>query len=147
MKRAGPFIWRKKTSIPFTKLCFVPSLAEISRVVLEKKIFYISLMYFAIFFTTYYLPLEKDEALHLNKLYLNLLHQRMLCAKFRNWQSGSGEEENVKSLWQPQHWRQRRTTDKLWSEKLTWDFGSSELKKDALPLFEFNEPSCYFFLH
>ena len=48
----------------------------------------------------------------------------MLCAKFGwNWPSGSGEEdENVKSLQQRQQ-RQRRTTDKFWSEKLTWAFG------------------------
>ena len=69
---------------------------------------------------------------------LNPLHPRMLCAKFGwNWPSGSGEEdENVKSLrqqWQQQQrqrqqWRQRRTTDKFWSEKLTWAFGSGELK-------------------
>ena len=47
-----------------------------------------------------------------------------LCAKFGwNWPNGSGkEEENVKSLQQ-----RRRTTEKLWSEKLTWAFGSGEL--------------------
>ena len=54
---------------------------------------------------------------------LNLLHQRVLCAKFGwNWSIGSGEEdENVKSL----RWQQRRrwTTDKFWSEKLSWAFG------------------------
>ena len=45
---------------------------------------------------------------------LNPLHQRMLCAKFDlNWPSGSGEDENVKSLRQQQQW----TTD-FWSEKL-----------------------------
>ena len=68
---------------------------------------------------------------------LNPLHPRMLGAKFGwNWPSGSGEEdENVKSLRrlrqqqqrQRQRW-QRRTTDKFWSEKLTWAFGSGELK-------------------
>ena len=55
----------------------------------------------------------------------------MLCAKFGgNWPSGSGEEdENVKSLRQRQRrgQRRRRTTDKFWSEKLTWAFGSGEL--------------------
>ena len=58
---------------------------------------------------------------------LNPLHPRMLCAKFDwNWPSGSGEEdENVKSL---QRQRRRRTMDKFWSEKLTWAFGSGELK-------------------
>ena len=61
---------------------------------------------------------------------LNPLHPRMFCAKFGwNWPSGSGEEdENVKSLRRRQQRQQRRTTDKLWSEKLTWAFGSGELK-------------------
>ena len=65
---------------------------------------------------------------------LNPLYPRMLCAKFGwNWPSGSGEEdENVKSLRQRRRQRQRqrrrRTTDKFWSEKLTWAFGSGELK-------------------
>ena len=60
---------------------------------------------------------------------LNPLHQRMLCAKFGwNWPSGSGEEvEIVKSLRQ-QWWQRRQTTDKFWSEKLTWVNGSGELK-------------------
>ena len=60
----------------------------------------------------------------------------MFYAKFGwNWPSGSREEnENVKSLRQRRRrriqWQQRRrrTTDKLWSEKLTWAFGSGELK-------------------
>ena len=44
----------------------------------------------------YYLPLEKDIALHLNKP--ELLHQRMLRAKIgSNWPIGSREEGgNVK---------------------------------------------------
>ena len=74
-----------------------------------------------------YLPLEKGGALHLNKL--DPLHPRMHCAKLGwNLPSGSGEgDENVKSLQQRQ--RQRgRTTNKFWSEKLTWAFGSGELK-------------------
>ena len=64
---------------------------------------------------------------------LNPLYSRMLCAKFGwNWPSGSWEEvENVKSLQQQRRrQRQRRqTTDKLWSEKLTWAFGSGELTR------------------
>ena len=39
----------KQTSIPFTQGCIVPSLVEISQVVLEKKIFLISSMYFRYF--------------------------------------------------------------------------------------------------
>ena len=61
----------------------------------------------------------------------------MLCANFGwNWPSGSGEEgENMKSLRQRRRQRQqrrrRRTTDKFWSEKLTWAFGSGELKTNC----------------
>ena len=78
-----------------------------------------------------YLPWEKGGALHLNKL--ESLHPRILCAKLgRNWPSGSGEvDENVKSLGQrkrQRQQRQRRTTDTFRSEKLTWAFGSGELK-------------------
>ena len=53
--------------------------------------------------------------------------KKMLCDKFGwNWPSGSGDEgENVKSLWQD--W-QRHTTDKFPLEKLSWAFGSGELK-------------------
>ena len=55
----------------------------------------------------------------------------MLCAKFGwNSPSGSGEEdENVKSLQQRQQQR-RQTTDKFWSEKLTWAFDSGELNNN-----------------
>ena len=66
---------------------------------------------------------------------LNYLYWRLLCAMFGwNWHVGSGEEdENVKSLQQrQQQWQrqqqQRRTTNKFWSENLTWAFGLGELK-------------------
>ena len=54
----------------------------------------------------------------------------MLCAEFGwNCHSGSGEEENVKNLRQRRRRRRRRrTTNKLWSEKFTWEYSSSELK-------------------
>ena len=112
--------------IPFTQRCFVPSLVKIDPVVLEKKIFDIVnvFCYFVIIF-------EKGGALHLNPL-----HPRMHCTKIGwNWPSGSGKEgENVKSLRQRWQRRQRqrqqlRTTDKVWSEELTWAFGSGELIK------------------
>ena len=59
---------------------------------------------------------------------LNPLYPRMLCAKFGwIWPSGSWEEDkNVPSFRQRQR---QRTTDKFWSEKLTWVFGSGELNK------------------
>ena len=129
-----PFIW--KTSLQQRMLCakfgwfwrrrflkillfrnyhIVPSLVEISPVV--------SL-------SCYYLNLKTEGPFFWTNL--NLLHPRMLSAKFGwNWPSGSAEEENVKSLRQCHCWQQRRTTDKLWSEKLTWDFGSGELKRDT----------------
>ena len=66
---------------------------------------------------------------------MNSLHLRMHCCKFCwNWPSGSGEEDkNVKSLRQQR--RRRRTPDKLWSEKLTWAYGSGELKKKTKKFF------------
>ena len=73
---------------------------------------------------------------------LNPLHPRMLCAKFGwNWPSGSGEDENVKSLQTDRQTDRktdrrtdggtdRQTPDDRWSEKLTWAFSSGELKRD-----------------
>ena len=60
---------------------------------------------------------------------LNSLHPRRHCAKFGcKWPSGSWEEdENVKSLRRQRQRRQRRTTDKLWSEKITWAFDPGEI--------------------
>ena len=90
-------------------------------VFLRKRFFLISSMYFRNFYLS---PLGKGVW---NFLWTNLnpLHLRMLCAKFGwNWPTGSGEDENVKSLRQ-QLRRKRRTTDKFWSEKLTWAFGHS----------------------
>ena len=96
---------------------------------------------FLLLCTCNYLPLEKAEPFICTNL--NPLHPRMHFAKFGwnwacgSWPSGFGEEdENVKSLRQQgrhqRRWGQRqrrRTTDKLWSEKLTWAFGSGELKQ------------------
>ena len=88
---------------------------------------FISSMYFH--YLCNYLPLEKAGPFIWTNL--NPLHPRMLCAKFGwNWPSGSGEEdENVKSLRQLRRQKRRRTTDKFWTEKLTWAFGSGELKR------------------
>ena len=85
--------------------------------------FYISSMYFLYFVIIS--PWERAGPFIWTNL--NRLNPRMLCAKFGwNWFSGSGEEdENVKSL------RQWWITDKFWSEKHTWAFGSGELIKMA----------------
>ena len=87
-----------------------------------RRIFFNSVNVFSLFHNN--IPLEKGGALFWNKF--ESPHPRMLCAKFGwNWPSGSvKEDENVKSLRQ----QRRRTTDKFWSEKLTWDFGSDKLK-------------------
>ena len=117
------------TSIPFNQWCFVPCLVEIGSVVLVKKIFKFRQYIFAISLLS---PVRKAGPLVWTNL--NSLYPRMLCAKYCwNWPSGSGEEEeNVKSWRQQRLWRQRRqrrrTTDKFWSEKITWAFGSGELR-------------------
>ena len=74
----------------------------------------------------------------------NPLHPRMLYAKFGwNGFSGSREvDENVKNYDNDNALDDReRTTDKYWSEKFIWDFGSGELKSDE-PLYR-SEPSLY----
>ena len=55
-----------KPWVPFTQGRFVPSLAEIGSVVLEKKIFLNGVSVFSLFRN--YLPLEQDMALYLKKL-------------------------------------------------------------------------------
>ena len=63
------------------------------------------------------------------KTNLNPLHPKMLCAKFGwNWPSGSGEDENVKSL-RTDGQTDRHTTNDRWSENFTWAFSSGELIK------------------
>ena len=72
-------------------------MVEISSVVLE-KIFLNFVNVFSLFRN--YLPLEKGEALHLNKLEFPSPKE---CFVGWNWPSGSGEEdETVRSLWQRQ---------------------------------------------
>ena len=116
-KSPGPSF--EQTLISFTQGCFVPSLVEIGPLVLD---FQNSFMYFRYFVIIS--PWKRAwPFIWLNS---NLLHPRMLCAKFGwNWSRGSGEEEeNVKSLQR----QRRQTADKLWSEKPIWAFGSGELK-------------------
>ena len=68
---------------------------EIVKVALEKKIFNFVILVFLLFFITS--PSKKGMTLYLNKLESH--SHRLFCAKFGgNWPSGSGEDENVKSL-------------------------------------------------
>ena len=119
-KRMGPFIWRNLNSHHPRMLCAKfgwnwPSGSG-------EKYFLISSMYFRFFLIIS--PWKRAAPFIWTILYP--LHPRMLCAKYLNWSSGSGgEDESVKSLRQQQWWR---TTDKFWSEKCTWALGSRELK-------------------
>ena len=77
---------------------------------------------------------------HINVCYCAMKYTNRLL-KWYNWSnitSGSGEErENVKSLRRRQRRRQRlQTKGKLWSEKLTWDFGPGELKSTCTDLIQ-----------
>ena len=126
-QRAESFIWTNLN--PLHPSMFCAKFCQNWPVIVENKIFKICHVFSQF---SNYLPLKKGGAFHLDKL--ESRHPRMLCAKFGwNWPSGSGEEnENVKSLRQRRQRRQRqrrRTTDKFWSEKLTWAFGSGELKR------------------
>ena len=116
------FIWRNLN--PYHPSMLVRRLIEIGSVVLEKRNFLISSMYFRYF--VIFSPWKR--AGFFIWINFNPLHPRMLCAKFGwNWPSGSGEEDdNVKSLRQRQ--QRRQTTDKFWSEKLTWALGSEWAK-------------------
>ena len=113
-----------------------------------------------------YLPLEKGEAIHLNKLESHwpndvLCHVWLKLAqwvwrrRFSNFVNtfslfcyhllvrhldklkSPSPKDGLYQVWLklvPWFWRKRRkcekSTEKFWSEKLTWAFGSVELKKD-----------------
>ena len=70
--------------------------------------------------------------LHLNKLQSpsskDALCQVWLKLAKRFWRRRFFNFVNVFSLFRNYRRRQRRTTDKFWSEKITWAFGSGELK-------------------
>ena len=108
--------------------------------VLEKKIFLISSMYFPYFVIIS--PWKRAWALHLNKLespspkdalcqvWLKSAHwfwrRRWKCEKFRDGQTD------------------RQTMDDRWSEKLTWAFSSGELKtKLFICTFCFHQSTCH----
>ena len=97
--------------VPFTQAGMVPSLVEIGRVVLKKRVF----IYFR------YFVIISPWKMPWSFIWTNLspLCPRMLCVKF-GWNSscGSGEDENVKIL----------QTDGRRSEKFTWAISSGELK-------------------
>ena len=119
----GEVLHLKNTWMIFTQECVVPSLVEIVPVVLEKIFKFVQRI--LVFLFVNISPLKRAGPF----IWMNVrpYQQRMHCAKFGwNLARGSREEnENVKSLRQR---RWRRTTDKFWSEKLTWAFDSGELK-------------------
>ena len=67
--------------IPFTQGCFVTSLVEISPVVWRRWFFN---FFNAFFLFCYYLPLEKGEALHLNKIVHVSPSHLSLCLRWAN---------------------------------------------------------------
>ena len=111
-KRVGPFIWKK-----FTQGCFVICMLEICRLVLERKIFKFVNVFLLFLLFRNYLPFILIN--------LNPLHLRLVCAKF-GWKL-------VQLFWR-RRWKceklttTTKTTDELWSEKLTCAFCSGELK-------------------
>ena len=98
----------EQTWITFNQRSFVPQLVEIGQVVLEEIIFLILSMHFRYFIIIS--PWKRAGPFIFTNL--NILHPRMLCAKFGwNWPSGSEEEyENVKSL-QTDRWKDKQTDD------------------------------------
>ena len=80
-KRSGPLFEEIRGS--FNEVCFVPSLVEIRKVVLEKKIFQLRL-YVSLF--RIYLPLEKGRALSFEQTWISFtlgcfVQRRFLCPR------------------------------------------------------------------
>ena len=120
-KRTGPFIWRNLNPLHPRMLCAKfgwnwPSGSW-------EEDFLISSMYFRYFVLIS--PWKRARPFIWTNL--NLLHPRMLCAKFGwNWPSGSGEEvENVKSL------QMDRQTDRQTDRRRTTGDQKSSLELSA----------------
>ena len=118
-KRAGPFIWTNLIYLQPSMLSakFIWKLVRW----FWRRIFSIFVNVFSLFYN--YLSLEKHVALLLNKLE-SPSSKDALCQVWLNWSSGSGEDENVKSLRQRKQRRRlqrqvRRTTDKFDRKRLT----------------------------
>ena len=121
-KWAGPFIWKNLNPLHPEMLCANFGWNWLSGS--GEEIFLISSMNFRYFVI---ISPWKRAWPFIWRNY-NPHYPRMLCAKFGwNWRSGSGEDENVKSL-QTDGQTDRQTMDERWSEKLTWAFSSGELK-------------------
>ena len=127
-KRVWPFIKTNFSPLHQRMLCAKFGWYWSSGSCEENLIFNVSVLFHN------YLPLKKGMTLYLNKL-KSLSPKDALCQVGWNRPSGSEEEdENVKSLWWQQWPRQGRwTTVQIWLEKLTWAFGSGELKTDWVP--------------
>ena len=96
-----------KPWVSFTKGCFLPSLVEIDQVVLEERI--LNFVNVSLPFHNYmYLPFEKGMTLLLNKF------------------ESPSPKDALCQVWLKPSLRLRWA--KKWSEKLTWDFSSGQLK-------------------
>ena len=104
------------------------------RLVLEKKIFQISSVFFYYFISIS--PWKRVRPFTLN--YLKSFNTNMLFVKCSwNWPTGSGEEDkNVSSFNNNDNNDNKANNDngqdKLWSKKVTWAFSSDELKNADL---------------
>ena len=117
----GGTLHLNKIEYPLSKNALCKVWLKLAQWFLGRNFFLILTMYFRYF--EIISPLKRaGPFIWIN---LNPLYPRMLCAKFwrRRWKC---EKFNLRQRRHVQ--RQRRTTDKLWSEKLTWAFGSGELQ-------------------
>ena len=118
-KKRGPSF--EQPSIPFTQACFVPSLEASTQWLLRTR-FLKFVNVFSLF--RYYLSLENNMSLHLNKLEspspMDALCQVLL--KIAQW---------FLRRWKCETFTNTQTMDggNRWSKKLTWSFSLGELKK------------------
>ena len=85
--------------IPFNQGCIVPNLVEIGRMVLEifefRQYIFAIVNIFSLFLNYFLFGKGWGPSFEQTRMnWMNLLHPRMLCAKFSwNWPSGSGKKD------------------------------------------------------
>ena len=124
-KECGPSF--EETWIPFTKFALCQVWLKLALWFLRRR-FFNFVNVFSLFRN--YLPLGKGMVLHLNKLesspLKDALCQVWLKSAQQFWRRWKCEKFTDR---QTARQTDRQMTDKKWSEKLTWAFSTSELKK------------------
>ena len=123
VKRAGPFIWTYIN--PNHLLMFVPSLVKIGQMVLEKRFFLISSMYFCYLYIIS--PCKRGEGAF---IWINLISFTLcqILLKLAQW-----------------FWRNRRKCEKFtdrWThdgQQVIWAFSSGGLKKEGYVHYTLNK--------